>query len=258
LSLEATDLKASEQRVGQLLPVLVNKKGVIIDGRHRVRANKNWKRVEWDLDELRTHVARLTINTQRRVADSADYDELADYLVRTENLKPGQIAERISELTGIGYATVTQYLDGKFLQAHKSSLTKDLVRNHLVKVPEVVAEPLRKAIDELQEIVNAHPDKQDEIVRKFSDGLGFAATLSRPRGKSTLPPEREANSHDFFKRIGAWANAASVLDKVPVAMAVQVVRGMPPEQRDGFLRLARLALGYAEKLRKILAEIGDH
>lgn len=251
------NLKATEQTVGQLLPVLVNKKGEIIDGRHRTKANKNWKRVELDLDELRTHIARLVINTQRRVAETSDYDELAEFLCKTEPEDKSSLAERISKLTGISAITVRRHLSDNYKQVQEKADRGDhLQRTRDVAVPEVVAEPLRKTIDDLQEIVASNPEKEREIVKKFIDGLGFATVLSKPdKGKSNVPPEKQPDGYAFFKKIGAWSNAAAILDKVPIAIGVKIVRDMPEPQRDRFMKLARLVLDSTEKLRKIIHEV---
>ena len=59
-----------------------------------------------------------------RVADAVDYDELAEFLIKSEGLLPGQIAERISELTGINYTTV-------FAHTRESSGPEDTPKVHV-------------------------------------------------------------------------------------------------------------------------------
>jgi hypothetical protein len=39
------------KKFGELFPVIVNKEGLVIDGRHRLAACKNWKREIVDLDD---------------------------------------------------------------------------------------------------------------------------------------------------------------------------------------------------------------
>lgn len=121
-----SELKATEKLVGQLLPVLENKGGEIIDGRHRLEANPSWKKVVLDLDALQSHIARLVANAARRPAEPSDYDELAEYLRKTEpgdkpyNVKSGRsIAERINDLTGIPERTVRHNLSDKYKQPQK-------------------------------------------------------------------------------------------------------------------------------------------
>jgi len=116
---DLTSLKQTEAVVGPLLPVLVNKKGIVIDGRHRLKANPKWQRLELDLDEMKTHAVRLVLNTQRRIAGNGDYSEFAQYLRKTEpgdkkyTVKSGKtIAKRISELTGINLRSVQRHLEG--------------------------------------------------------------------------------------------------------------------------------------------------
>jgi hypothetical protein len=246
------DLANTEKVTGQLLPVLVNKKGEIIDGRHRLRANKNWKRTELDLDPLQTHVARLVVNTQRRVANDDDYVELAEFLEGGGSAIMA-VSQRITELTGIPNSTVRRHLEGtKYVVSGKK---KPLAKDGVVAVPKIIADPISKTIDDLQEIVAADPEKKDEIVKRFCDGLSIATILSKPRkGKSKIPPENEPDGYAFFKKLGKWCTAGMFLDKVPLAMAIQVVRDMPKEQKEGFVRLAKIVVNNIEKLRKIVEE----
>jgi len=101
-------------------------------------------------------------------------------------------AERISELTGISTTAVRRHLSDEYKQEQEKGGRGDhLRRTRDVAVPEVAAEPIRKAIDGLQEIVPANPEKKGEIIRKFVDGVGFATVLSKPRkGRSKIPPEK--------------------------------------------------------------------
>jgi hypothetical protein len=116
---DVNDLKQTAITVGELVPVLVNKKGIVIDGRHRQQVNPGWLTREVDLDDLKTHAARLVVNTQRRTAGKEDYEEFAKYLRETEpgdkkyKVKSGEtIAERISTLSGINLRTVQRHLEG--------------------------------------------------------------------------------------------------------------------------------------------------
>jgi hypothetical protein len=62
------DLKESESTVGQLYPVLLSKDGKVIDGFHRLEADKNWKKMK--INEIDTEekllLARLVANFHRR------------------------------------------------------------------------------------------------------------------------------------------------------------------------------------------------
>ena len=65
---EEYDLSKSEKGIGQLYPILEAKDGEIIDGFHREKADKNWKRVRLEhIDtEEKKLLARLIANFHRR------------------------------------------------------------------------------------------------------------------------------------------------------------------------------------------------
>jgi len=63
------NLKKSEKGIGQLYPILEAKDGETIDGFHREKADKNWKRMKLEhIDtEEKKLVARLAANFHRRI-----------------------------------------------------------------------------------------------------------------------------------------------------------------------------------------------
>lgn len=50
-------LKASSKRVGRLYPILLDKHGNIIDGRHRFAVNEDWPKMR--LEHVETEEGRL-------------------------------------------------------------------------------------------------------------------------------------------------------------------------------------------------------
>ncbi len=171
-------LKATSKVAGQLFPILVDKQGKIIDGKHRFEANQNWKRLEWDVDELTAHRARLVMNAIRRQVDPQDYNEFAEYLLKTE---PGDqpyrvasgltIAERISELTGIPERTVYDHLKPEFKRTKEIIAGPAITATEKVTVPESLAEPVRQMVERVKEETVAHPEKAREIVLEVKQNL---------------------------------------------------------------------------------------
>lgn len=126
---------------------------------------------------MQTHVARLVINTNRRVADEADYNELAEFLQRTEpgdkpyRVRSGKsIAERISQLTGIHVRTVRRNLDSKYMQFQEAgkvdtvSTFGDESTWPTVDVPRGLVPVIRDLVDAVKEKVAENPERVDEVV----------------------------------------------------------------------------------------------
>jgi hypothetical protein len=116
-------LKNSTKTLGQMMPVIVNEKGEVIDGKHRLQVDPNWRKAKVLCDDLTSRVVRLVMNNHRRIAAREDWDELARYLQETEGgeksylLRSNQtIAERISTLTGVPLDTVYKKLSPEFKQ----------------------------------------------------------------------------------------------------------------------------------------------
>jgi len=112
-------LKASSERVGRLYPILLDRHGNIIDGRHRLAADENWPKlrlehVETEEDRL---VARLISNVCRRHVPAEEKTEMLGKLGEiylSEGLKPGKIAHKIAEKTGMSYRWVMKYLPDEY------------------------------------------------------------------------------------------------------------------------------------------------
>lgn len=113
------DLKKSEKEVGQLYPVLLDKKDRVIDGVHRLDDDKTWKteKLEHIDTEEKFIVARLIANLHRRVVPASEtqkwINDLAEIQLK-QGIKPGQISGVISEKTGYATRTITTYLNSKY------------------------------------------------------------------------------------------------------------------------------------------------
>ena len=149
---EEYDLKKSESAVGQLYPILVDKKGNIIDGFHREKADENWKRLKLEhIDtEEKLLLARLVANFHRRQVSREEKEEWINGLAeiyRKQGLRvssisgdgiENQIKQKIMEMTGLSEITVSRYLHEEFKQE---------LRGHgIVKTP--ILEKAEKALGE--------------------------------------------------------------------------------------------------------------
>jgi len=114
-----SDLKASSERVGRLYPVLLDRHGNVIDGRHRLAADENWPKLKLENVETEEQrlLARLISNVCRRHVSAEEKTEVLGRLGETylkEGVETGKIAYKIAERTGMSYRWVAKYLPDKF------------------------------------------------------------------------------------------------------------------------------------------------
>jgi hypothetical protein len=128
------ELKSSSERIGQLYPVLVDYYGNIIDGEHRLGADKKWKKVR--VDYIKTEkdrlIARIVSNTVRRTVTSEEKTELLGRLGEIyfrEGIGFGKIAYEIAEETGMSYQWVMKYLPDRFKDSLQSERAKLALRH---------------------------------------------------------------------------------------------------------------------------------
>jgi len=119
------DLKSSLKKVGSLYPILEDYYGNIIDGQHRLKADKNWprRRLEHVRTEKERIIVRLLSNMCRRPVPAREKTELLDKLgeiLLQEGVKPGELSKRIAEETGMSYTWVMKYLPDKYKDSSQS------------------------------------------------------------------------------------------------------------------------------------------
>lgn len=120
MSSEEYDIRQSEKDVGQLYPVLIDKKGRVIDGLHRLNIDPSWRTVTLEnIDsEEKFLKARIISNLHRRTVPASEIrawiNDLAEVAVTEHDIKPGRISDWIAEGTGYDYKTVLRYLDEKY------------------------------------------------------------------------------------------------------------------------------------------------
>jgi hypothetical protein len=113
-------LRLSSRRVGRLYPVLLDKHGNVIDGKHRLAADANWPKMRLDHVESEEDrlIARLICNVCRRNVSAEEKREILQELGELHvkaGLKPGtELASKISEETGMSYRWVMKYLPDNF------------------------------------------------------------------------------------------------------------------------------------------------
>jgi len=120
-----SDLEATSRSVGRLYPVLLDRHGNVIDGMHRLKADKNWPKIR--LENIETEeqrlIARLISNVCRRYVPAKEKTQILGRLAeiyRKEGVEPGKIAYKIAEKTGMSYTWVMKYLPEKFKDPQQS------------------------------------------------------------------------------------------------------------------------------------------
>lgn len=105
-------MKKSEEKVGQIYPVLLDKHGNIIDGFHRKRVNPNWKEERLDVEDP-LEILRIRVAAQYRrevpVEEKKEWIKNCRRLLQERGRKGTQ--EEIGNCLGISRTWVTKYDD---------------------------------------------------------------------------------------------------------------------------------------------------
>ena len=105
------DLKESEEVIGQIYPVLKNRRGEIVDGFHRKRVNPAWKEVNVPIDSgIATIRLRIHLNVIRRDVERSEKEEWvsqARELLQAQGKKGTQ--KEIAEALGMARQWITKY-----------------------------------------------------------------------------------------------------------------------------------------------------
>jgi len=135
-----SDLEATSRSVGRLYPVLLDSRGNVIDGMHRLKADKNWPKIR--LENIETEeqrlIARLIANVCRRHVPAKEKTQILARLAeiyQKEGIEPGKIAYKIAEKTGMSYQWVMKYLPDKFKDGLQSGRAKLALRRRARKNP---------------------------------------------------------------------------------------------------------------------------
>jgi hypothetical protein len=127
------ELKSSSEKIGQLYPILVDCYGHIIDGEHRLKADKNWRRI-W-IKDVKTKkdriIARIVCNMVRRMVSDEEKTEQLGRLAEIyleDGIEKGRIAFKIAEEVGMSYRWVAKYLPRKYKDKRQSDRARSVVR----------------------------------------------------------------------------------------------------------------------------------
>jgi len=117
--MSGADILKSRIKVGPLYPVLVDSRGEVIDGFHRLEADPSWPReaVPWVEDEYGRRVARIHANVVRRAVSeeerAREVRELAELLAK-QGLKPGEIGPRLARDLPFTHSWIARLLPDKY------------------------------------------------------------------------------------------------------------------------------------------------
>lgn len=131
------DLKLSKKRIGRLYPVLEDFYGNLIDGQHRLEADREWPRLR--LNQVKSEkeriIAKLISNACRRSVPRHEKAEmigkLGELLLR-EHVKPGELSKKIAEDLGMSYTWVMKYLPEQY-KDHNQSINAKFATRHVAK-----------------------------------------------------------------------------------------------------------------------------
>jgi hypothetical protein len=198
--------------IGQLYPILLAKDGEIIDGMHREKANRHWKRLRLnhiDTEEKKLQ-ARLIANFHRRIVPYSEKKEWINKIARMyEKQGEKSIAKRISKSAGIRYMTVISYLDDKYKRhvhesapykpeiapseqlitmvgTHRGSISEaqDLVERHR---EEVIEKEKPHIVEEVKKQLVGDPMFQKEVLRELQRPKYIEPSEKCPSGVCELP-----------------------------------------------------------------------
>ncbi len=128
------NLKESEELVGQLYPILEDKDGNIIDGKHRLKANPDWRRERLETVDSKTKLtkARMASNWDRRKVSKKEKGEWLDGLCEDNprwRARSGSFVSSLVENTELSERTIQKYLSDKYKQEQKGRPPGDLFPN---------------------------------------------------------------------------------------------------------------------------------
>lgn len=106
------ELRRSYKKVGPLYPILVDKEGKIIDGKHRARVDPHWPKAV--LEKANSDIERQKIaiiaNVQRRDVSETEQKRKVNTLAKTTGWSPRRIAKEL----GMSYRWIVDHLSKKY------------------------------------------------------------------------------------------------------------------------------------------------
>jgi hypothetical protein len=126
---EDFNIPYSYKRIGSLYPILVDREGNVIDGKHRLAIDPNWRKeiLPWVESRKDLLMARIHANLHRRTVPveerRTEFTEYADIL-HANGTAIGELASTLAELTGFGEEYVRQLLPPSLKLKMRSELGK--------------------------------------------------------------------------------------------------------------------------------------
>ena len=147
------DLEQSQKKLGQLIPVLRDKHGNIIDGFHRVKVDPNWKSVKLEHieDEVQRLAAVIAVNCIRREVKWEEKTKLLDRIAELSGWSPKEIAEAI----GMSEQWVWKYISDKYKNTEMQEKgEKGAISRYTTYSDQIIEKPPEKlsAIPEMTDI----------------------------------------------------------------------------------------------------------
>lgn len=224
------DLKKSK-KVGQLYPVLVDAKGNVIDGVHRLEADPKWRKEK--LPEIDTEekllVARCVANWNRRQISAKEKEEWINGLaeiygkqglkVRSQGSGKNEIIAKINEVTGLNPPTIQYYLAEKYKQKEPDHLRE---AGHRFRMP--ASERIRTRLGE--EYVERHREEVEQKLRPKIE----REVRERIIEEEITPKVKEELSRDVEFIREAIEKAPEVLPTLPKKTIERAKRLVEPKE----------------------------
>jgi transcriptional regulator with XRE-family HTH domain len=172
---EEYSIKKSAKSVGPLYPVLIDGKGRIIDGHHRLREDPNWP--VFKLDNIRTRtqflMARLIANLHRRHMTEEEKREMLAELKKETGWSNKKIAQKL----GVSIKWILKYLPEEFKDSTKVRAGKASASVRLIS--KNVPVPQRRTTEKLKEEFDVPPPPEEALVYnpEIDDSIRFVESL---------------------------------------------------------------------------------
>lgn len=121
-------LKKSQEKIGQLYPILVSPSGEIIDGKHRLEANPNWERKKVKVfTKAEEILIRVHANYRRKVSVEETRNEILKLaeILNKSGLEKGGIANKLAEITPFSARYIRDILPDKYKMVSKARESSD-------------------------------------------------------------------------------------------------------------------------------------
>ncbi|MCJ7506114.1 ParB/RepB/Spo0J family partition protein [Candidatus Bathyarchaeota archaeon] len=112
---EDFNIPYSYKQIGPLYPILVDREGNIVDGKHRLAVDPNWRKeiVPWIQSRKDLLMARIHANLHRRIVPKEERQrEFTEYanILHADGVAIGELPSTLAELIGFGEGYVRNLL----------------------------------------------------------------------------------------------------------------------------------------------------